>query len=289
MVPYQTNDFDPRQPNASGNLAFSNFDVYSNHRDRIGTVIDGLQDAAGNLQYLVIVLTVWSPGKQVLVPINQTQVDLQNRRFYVAGLTQQQAIAAPTYNTPVATPQPQQPPQPKTVHRMRSLEDSAPLEASAPLEGYSTSSQPIPPLPPNQTVPPVVAPEPTYQAPPVPSPVAQTPVPPRQPVPQSDRSYPVSSPTQMPVDADQEAVVPLMEERVVVDHKKQKVGEVVVRKEIETEIIEVPVQREKLIVEQVGSEPRQLAEIDLTDDEFSHLTSAQRREAQLPNIPKHDP
>jgi stress response protein YsnF len=40
---------------------------------------------------------------------------------------------------------------------------------------------------------------------------------------------------------------------------------VVVRKEIETEIIEVPIQREKLIIEQVGDEPRTLAEIDLDD------------------------
>jgi len=37
----------------------------------------------------------------------------------------------------------------------------------------------------------------------------------------------------------------------------------VVRKEIETEIVQVPIRREKLIIEQVGSETKQLAEIDL--------------------------
>ncbi|MBF2029115.1 MAG: PRC-barrel domain-containing protein [Oscillatoriales cyanobacterium C42_A2020_001] len=298
MVPHQTNDFDSRQPNASGNLALSNFDVYSNRRERIGTVIDGLQDAAGNLQSLVIMLTIWSPGKQILVPINQAQVDLQNQRFYIAGLSQQQAIAAPAYNAPpVAKPQPQQPP--KRVYKMRSLEDSAPLESAAPLEGYAVSNAPIPPLTPGETSPPVVNPGSVYQSPPAsPHPVTHTPIPPvahapvppyqSSPAPTSDRPHPVSSPTRMPVDAAQEAVIPLSEERVMVDYKKQKVGEVVVRKEIETEINEVPVQREKLIVEQVGAEPKQLAEIDLTNQEIGNLTPTQR-EAQLPNIPKPHP
>ena len=47
--------------------------------------------------------------------------------------------------------------------------------------------------------------------------------------------------------------------------KQRKVGEVIVRKEIETRMvqIEVPVRYEKLIVEQVSPEHKQLAEIDL--------------------------
>lgn len=61
----------------------------------------------------------------------------------------------------------------------------------------------------------------------------------------------------------EEKRVQLLEERLVVDRKKRKVGEVIVRKVIETHIIEVPVRREKLLIEQIGSEPRQLASIDL--------------------------
>jgi stress response protein YsnF len=57
--------------------------------------------------------------------------------------------------------------------------------------------------------------------------------------------------------------IPLLEERLVIRHQRRKIGEVIVRKEIETQIIEVPVRRERLIVEQIGSEPRQLAAIDL--------------------------
>ena len=55
----------------------------------------------------------------------------------------------------------------------------------------------------------------------------------------------------------------LLEERLVVNLHQRKVGEVIVRKEIETRIIEVPIRREKLIVEQVSPEFKQLAVIDL--------------------------
>jgi Domain of unknown function (DUF2382) len=47
----------------------------------------------------------------------------------------------------------------------------------------------------------------------------------------------------------------LLEERLMVDLTRRKTGEIVVRKEVDTEIlhVEVPVRREKLIVEQVGN------------------------------------
>lgn len=79
-------------------------------------------------------------------------------------------------------------------------------------------------------------------------------------------------------DASPEAAIPLenggldirlLEETLVVDRSHRKVGEVIVRKEIETRMVEVPVRREKLIVEQVGSEPRRLGEVLLSDPEIA--------------------
>ncbi|MFB2892575.1 YsnF/AvaK domain-containing protein [Aerosakkonemataceae cyanobacterium BLCC-F50] len=64
-------------------------------------------------------------------------------------------------------------------------------------------------------------------------------------------------------DVVEEEVIRLIEERLVINHQKRKVGEVVVRKEIETRMVEVPVQYEKLIVEQVSPEPKIIAEVDL--------------------------
>ena len=63
----------------------------------------------------------------------------------------------------------------------------------------------------------------------------------------------------------QEELFRLLGERIVVNRSKRKIGEVIVRKEVETRMvqIQVPVRHEKLIVEQVSPEYKQLAEIDL--------------------------
>ncbi|MGL5922676.1 MAG: hypothetical protein ACRC32_07120, partial [Chroococcidiopsis sp.] len=64
-------------------------------------------------------------------------------------------------------------------------------------------------------------------------------------------------------DISTEEIIKLLAERVVVERKKRKIGEVIVRKEIETRMVEVPVRYEKLIVEQVNPEHKQIAEINL--------------------------
>jgi uncharacterized protein (TIGR02271 family) len=71
----------------------------------------------------------------------------------------------------------------------------------------------------------------------------------------------------------EEELIRLLGERVVVDRSKRKVGEVIVRKEIETRMvqIQVPVRHEKLIVEQVSPERKKLAEIDLGQEEVTGI------------------
>ncbi|MEH2027910.1 YsnF/AvaK domain-containing protein [Nostoc sp.] len=67
----------------------------------------------------------------------------------------------------------------------------------------------------------------------------------------------------------EEQIIRLLEERLVVESSKRKVGEVIVRKVIETRMVQVPVRREKLIVEQISPEHKQLAEIDLGQGEIT--------------------
>lgn len=57
----------------------------------------------------------------------------------------------------------------------------------------------------------------------------------------------------------------LLEERLRVELTQRKIGEIVIRKEIETQLIQVqvPVRREKLIIEQVSPAYKLLAEIDI--------------------------
>ncbi|EAW34754.1 DUF2382 domain-containing protein [Lyngbya sp. PCC 8106] len=69
----------------------------------------------------------------------------------------------------------------------------------------------------------------------------------------------------------------LLAERLEVKHDRHKIGEVVVRKQVETEIVEVPVRREKLIVEQVGSSDKPLAEIDLSQGKIEGVELKTRK------------
>ncbi|WP_310423490.1 DUF2382 domain-containing protein [Chamaesiphon sp. VAR_48_metabat_135_sub] len=57
----------------------------------------------------------------------------------------------------------------------------------------------------------------------------------------------------------------LLEERLKIELTQHKIGEIVIRKEIETQLVsvQVPVRREKLIIEQVSPAYKLLAEIDL--------------------------
>lgn len=60
--------------------------------------------------------------------------------------------------------------------------------------------------------------------------------------------------------------ISLLEEKLQITRHKQKVGEIIVRKQIETKLIEIPIRREKLIIERVGENPQQLTEI-VTNEE----------------------
>ncbi|MEH2311690.1 MAG: DUF2382 domain-containing protein [Nostoc sp.] len=81
-------------------------------------------------------------------------------------------------------------------------------------------------------------------------------------------------------EASEEQIIRLLEERLVVESSKRKIGEVIVRKIIETRMVQVPVRREKLIVEQISPEHKQLAEIDLGQQEIDgiDLTQVERLE-----------
>ncbi|MEA5571515.1 DUF2382 domain-containing protein [Calothrix sp. UHCC 0171] len=89
-----------------------------------------------------------------------------------------------------------------------------------------------------------------------------------------------SEPIETKIETANGDILRLLEERLIVDRTKQKVGEVVIRKEIETRMVTVPVRREILIVEQISPENKQLASIDLGGEEISgiELTSPEIRE-----------
>lgn len=86
----------------------------------------------------------------------------------------------------------------------------------------------------------------------------------------------------------EEEIIRLLEERLIINRSKWKVGEVVARKEVENRIVQVPIRREIIIIEQVSPETKQLAEIDLgkgavTGVELSEASSSDRLHRSVPS------
>ncbi|MGQ9872234.1 YsnF/AvaK domain-containing protein [Leptodesmis sp.] len=67
------------------------------------------------------------------------------------------------------------------------------------------------------------------------------------------------------------AELPLLEEQLNVEYQRRKVGEVIIRKQIETRMVQVPVRYEKLIIEQVSPEQKSLAEVDLSQGALDNI------------------
>lgn len=299
-------DFDPNYRNRLGG-DIQSFEVYTNTNQPVGRVVDAWVDDIGNIQQLVIDLNAPPPGNRVMLPLSQAQIDRTTRRIYVDDLPQLQT--SPTYTNQEPLPSRRSPSTSAPGYQVASLEQSAPLEGypiepvdpqpsarrvelpDIPPDAYSDRSQPTH-YTQNTPIPPTHVQRETYSQ----GYAANPPVPPldvhqTRPSAPMPRGYESEQPPvryeevrqnpmtysegmhdrtpEYPKVVDEETFQAL-EERLVVDHHVRKAGEVIVRKEIETEIVEVPVKREKLIVEQAGAEPRQLAEIDLHEDPISN-------------------
>jgi hypothetical protein len=210
------------------------FDVFGMSDERIGKVVAIERSAIDPSPFVVLKVGSWLSSRQVRVPLRHYQVDMNQHRLYLKEWTKESIEQLHTYSPA----------------RTQSLDAS--LEAALPLESVVPLEQPVvrvaayaPPIEPPVELPvelPVNIPEAAIA-----------------PETHEKEITPEVSPRQVAG----EAVIPLLAERVVVDRQKRKSGEIVVRKVIETEIIEVQVRREKLIVEQVSPSYKELAVIDL--------------------------
>ena len=63
--------------------------------------------------------------------------------------------------------------------------------------------------------------------------------------------------------------ISLLEEKLVVKRQKRKLGEVVVRKEVEIQTIHIPIRREKLIVEKIGVTTEHLTKVNLAEEQVN--------------------
>ena len=232
MTLSERGNFDESSHQSVGTENIHDFDVYNGQNEKIGKVIRAGTAELDHSPYLILKAGSWLASRQVLVSLRDYRVNLKARRIDIDGWSKEEINQLPTY-----------PIQAQIEDAYAVLETSTPLESEAALEAPIVREMHL-----------STAPVETAHLQGVPG----------QEVPISasttdETANRFESSTKI-VD---EEIIPLLAERVIVDRHKRKSGEVVIRKVIETEVIEVLVRREKLIVEQVSPEYKELAVIDL--------------------------
>lgn len=71
------------------------------------------------------------------------------------------------------------------------------------------------------------------------------------------------------LDSLDEYQISLLEEKLQVARRKEKVGEVIIRKQVETRIVRLPIRREKLVIEKIGEHPEKLAEVVINEEKVN--------------------
>jgi uncharacterized protein (TIGR02271 family) len=252
MALHKIKDFDPDYKQHFGDDDVKGMDLYVAD-EKIGSVEDILVDDYGHFRYLVINTGLWILGKRVLLPIGRARIEYHQKRVYAENLTKHQVESLPelTDDTLIDAAHEEQV---KGVYRSTAPATGVRATTSdrryaAPQDGdemldldtpyvdgaveYQRQSAPVP------TPVPEPAPVPT----PPPAPVAATPMTyDREPdlYAMNDRNHPSFK---------------LYQERLIASKTRQKTGEAVISKHVETETAtaSVPVQTERVVIERMPS------------------------------------
>ena len=227
MELFRVSEFNPDYRQTFEDADIMNFEVWTAERERVGKVQDILMDDIGQLYYIVANIGSWLNRKLILIEPEQFRIDRPTRRISLVNLSKETINLLPAYDTALLNRA-----SISSTHASMQLpvESSMPLEASAPLDFTPLVKADSPAQP-------VIAPVAPARAIDPPDPIA-TPI------------------------VEQETVR-LLEERLIINRLKRKIGEVVVRKEVETRMVQIPLRREKLIIEQVSPDRKHLATVDL--------------------------
>jgi uncharacterized protein (TIGR02271 family) len=255
MALHKIKDFDPDYKQHFGDDDVKGMDLYATD-EKIGSVEDILVDDYGHFRYLVINTGLWILGKRVLLPIGRARIEYHQKRVYAENLTKHQVESLPelTDDTLIDAAHEERV---RGVYRstapatgVRATSDrrfAAPQDGDEMLDldtpyvdgavEYQRQSAPIP------------APVPT----PVPEP-APVPTPPPAPVAATPMTYD-REPDLYAIDDRNHPSFKLYQERLIASKTRQKTGEAVISKHVETETAtaSVPVQKERVTIERMPS------------------------------------
>jgi len=96
MALHKIKDFDPDYVKHLNDRDVKGWDVYSG-QEKIGSVNDLLVDDKGQFRYFIINTGGWLKTQKVLLPIGRARVDYASHRVYADNLTKSQAEALPEF------------------------------------------------------------------------------------------------------------------------------------------------------------------------------------------------
>jgi uncharacterized protein (TIGR02271 family) len=257
MALHKIKDFDPDYKQHFGDDDVKGMDLYATD-EKIGSVEDILVDDYGHFRYLVINTGLWILGKRVLLPIGRARIEYHQKRVYAENLTKHQVESLPelTDDTLIDAAHEERV---RGVYRSTAAPvtgvraDTSDRRYAAPQDGDEMLDLDTPYVD--------GAVEYQRQSAPVPAPIP-TPIPEPAPVPTPPPAPVAATPTTYDRDPDLYAMndrnhpsFKLYQERLIASKTRQKTGEAVISKHVETETAtaSVPVQTERVVIERMPS------------------------------------
>jgi uncharacterized protein (TIGR02271 family) len=258
MALHKIKDFDPDYKQHFGDDDLKGMDLYAAD-EKIGTVEDVLVDDSGHFRYLIINTGLWILGKRVLLPIGRARVEYNRKRIYAENLTKHQVETLPEFNDDTlvdndheervrgvyrsAAPATGVRATGTQNYRASDRDEDAMLDLDTPyVDGQVEYLRQAAPTTPAPVPAPVPAPTPAPIPEPAPEPVATTST--------YDRE-----PDLYAINEQNHPSLKLYQERLIASKIRQKTGEAVISKHVETETAtaSVPVQKERVVIERMPS------------------------------------
>ena len=224
MALHKIKDFDPDYQMHFDDHDFRGLDLYTGN-DKIGSVDDVLVDDEGQLRYLVINTGVWILGKKVLFPIGRARIDYERDRVYADHLTKEQVEALPEFTNDVTVDY-------QHEEQVRGVYRAATQSAAQPVAAGHRASEGALPMPDSNSTRDLNVGHEDY-----------------------DRdSYKYEKEPDLYALTDQNHPnLKLYEERLITGKTRQKSGEAVLSKRVETETARasVAIEKERIVIERV--------------------------------------
>jgi uncharacterized protein (TIGR02271 family) len=232
MALYKIKDFDPEYKDHFDEGDVKGMDLYSSD-EKIGSIDDIMVDDNGQIRYFLIGTGGWISGKKVLLPIGRTRIDYSQKRVYAQNLTKSQVEALPELTEDVTVDYDYE-------ERVRGVYRSPmPPVNTAPAMGVGYTGAEVMPTGTSGTS--TLGVEDEYLEP------------------QATMTYDRATyshdnePDLYEMKEDNHPNFKLYQERLVASKSRQKAGDAVINKRIETETAQasVPIEKERVVIERI--------------------------------------